>query len=287
MMPYVTPAYTAGAGGHLEPAAARALLAAAEPDDAVTLGGCAVYALDSTLAAHPEATTLADRGQVYSTCAATAVVGHQYSWLGRLVSRTPAWFAPRAVERIPTASTPTATAAAQVARFVATVLSGLSVIVADSRYAKVAFLAALVGLTHVCGLVRLASNRVLYGAPPPADWLRFSGHLGRNERIERCRGLVWLECDHIHDLPGRQRILAGPACTGQCNFPGSGMTKVILASLNRGELDIQLAPGEEAAGGAYGRRQQHYHRFSSRRRTAPVEAACPRCAPLAGRCRIR
>jgi len=41
--------------------------------------------------------------------------------------------------------------------------------VADSGYAKVAFLAALVGLTHVCGLVRLASNRMLYGAPPPAD----------------------------------------------------------------------------------------------------------------------
>jgi len=58
MIPCVTPAYTAGAGGHLEPAAARALLAAAEPDDAVTLGGCAVYALDSTIAAHPEAATL-------------------------------------------------------------------------------------------------------------------------------------------------------------------------------------------------------------------------------------
>ena len=154
--------------GHLDPLAARALVAAAEPDDAVILGGCAVYALDSTIAAHPEAATLADRGQVYSTCTETAVVGHQYSWLGRVVSRTPAWFAPRDVERIPTASTPAATAAAQVRRFVATVASGLAVIVADSGYAKVAFLAAFVGLTHVCGLVRLASNRVLYGAPPPA-----------------------------------------------------------------------------------------------------------------------
>ena len=155
--------------GHLEPAAARTLVAAAEPDDADTLGGCAVYALDSTIAARPQADTLADRGRVYSTCAETAVVGHQYSWLGRIVSRTPAWFAPRDVARSATAATPAATAAAQVTRFVATVVSGLSVVVADSGYAQVAFLAALVGLTHVCGLVRLASNRVLSGAPPPAD----------------------------------------------------------------------------------------------------------------------
>ena len=56
-------------------------------------------------------------------------------------------------------------------RFVATVASGLSVVVADSGYAKVAFLAAFVGLTHVCGLVRLAYNRVLNGArrPPPGS----------------------------------------------------------------------------------------------------------------------
>lgn len=157
--------------GQLEPARARALLAEAEPPDALTIAGCAVYGLDSTIAARPEADTLEDRGQVYSTCAEAAVVGHQYSWLGRIVSRAPAWFAPRDVERIPTASTPAATAAAQVGRFVATVAVAtvLSVIVADSGYAKVAFLSAFVGLTNVCVLVRLASNRVLYGVPLPVE----------------------------------------------------------------------------------------------------------------------
>jgi len=157
--------------GQLAPALGRELLAEAEPLDAVTIAGCAVYGLDSTIAARPEADTLEDRGKVYSTCTETAVVGHQYSWLGRIVSRAPAWFAPRDVERIPTASTPATTAAAQVTRWVATVAvaTGLAVLVADSGYAKVAFLSAFVGLTNVCVLVRLASNRVLYGVPPPAE----------------------------------------------------------------------------------------------------------------------
>ena len=157
--------------GQIAPAQAREFLADVEPPEALTLGGCAVYAMDSTIAGRPEADTLADRGHVYSTCAEKAVVGHQYSWLGRIVSRAPAWFAPRDVERIPTASTPAATAARQVTRFVATVALAtvLSAIVADSGYAKVAFLSAFVGLTNVCVLVRLASNRVLYGAPAPEE----------------------------------------------------------------------------------------------------------------------
>ena len=157
--------------GQIAPAQAREFLAEVEPPDALTLGGCAVYAMDSTIADRPEADTLADRGHVYSTCAEKAVVGHQYSWLGRIVSRAPAWFAPRDVERIPTASTPAASAARQVTRFVATVALAtvLSAIVADSGYAKVAFLSAFVGLTNVCVLVRLASNRVLSGAPAPEE----------------------------------------------------------------------------------------------------------------------
>jgi hypothetical protein len=47
------------------------------------------------------------------------------------------------------------------------VASVLSVVVADSGYAKAPFLAACVGLTSLCVLVRLPCNRVLYGAPPP------------------------------------------------------------------------------------------------------------------------
>jgi len=157
--------------GQIAPDQARALLTEVQPPEAVTLGGCDLYSIDSTIDARPDAKTLADRGQVYSTCGDQSVVGHQYSWLGRIISRAPTWFAPRDVERIPTASTPAATAAIQVQRLATTVALAvaLSVIIADSGYAKVAFLAAFVGRVNVCVLVRLAANRVLYGAPPAVE----------------------------------------------------------------------------------------------------------------------
>ena len=47
--------------GQLEPAQARALLAEAKPAEALTIAGCAVYGLDSTIAARPQAETLADQ----------------------------------------------------------------------------------------------------------------------------------------------------------------------------------------------------------------------------------
>lgn len=157
--------------GQIAPDQARTLLAAVQPPEALTIGGCDLYVMDSTIEARPDAKTLADRGQVYSTCADQTVVGHQYSWLGRIISRAPTWFAPRDVERVPTASTPAATAARQVQRLAATVAlaATLSVILADSGYAKVAFLAAFVGVLNVCVLVRLAANRVLYGSPPVVE----------------------------------------------------------------------------------------------------------------------
>jgi hypothetical protein len=124
--------------------------------------------VDTTVDLRPDAETLADRSQVYSTCQKKAVPGHQYSWLGRIVSQAPAWFAPRDLERVTTRDTPAAVAARQVLRLAATlVMVGvLNVVVADSGYAKVPFLAAFVGLTSLCVLVRLPCNRVLYGAPP-------------------------------------------------------------------------------------------------------------------------
>lgn len=97
--------------------------------------------------------------------------GHQYSWLGRIVSKSPAWFAPRDVERVATSTTPAAAAARQVLRLAASlvvVVGLLSVVVADSGYAQAPFLSAFVGLTSLCVLVRLPCHRVLYGAPPSA-----------------------------------------------------------------------------------------------------------------------
>jgi hypothetical protein len=160
--------YDALRKGEVDPDLARQLLAEAEPSEALTVAGCAVYGVDTTIDPRPQAETLEDRGRVYSTSQKKAVAGHQYSWLGRMVSQAPAWFARRDVERVTTEDTPAAVAARQVLRLVATlVVAGmLSVVVADSGYAKAPFLAAFVGLTSLCVLVRLPCNRVLYGAPP-------------------------------------------------------------------------------------------------------------------------
>jgi len=160
--------YDALRKGDVAPDLARQLLAEAEPSEALTIAQCAVYGVDSTVAPRPDAETLEDRSQVYSTSQKQAVAGHQYSWLGRIVSRAPAWFAPRDVERVATCDTPASVAARQVLRLAATLVAVgiLSVVVADSGYAKAPFLAAFVGLTNLCVLVRLPCNRVLYGAPP-------------------------------------------------------------------------------------------------------------------------
>lgn len=160
--------YDALRKGEVDADLARQVLAEAEPSEALTVAGCAVYGVDTTIDPRPQAETLEDRSQVYSTSQKKAVAGHQYSWLGRIVSQAPAWFAPRDLERVASRDTPAAVAARQVLRLAATlVVAGvLNVVVADSGYAKAPFLAAFVGLTSLCVLVRLPCNRVLYGAPP-------------------------------------------------------------------------------------------------------------------------
>jgi hypothetical protein len=161
--------YDALQHGQVDPELARHVLAEAEPAEALSLAGCAVYGVDTTIDPRPDAETLPDRSKVYSTSQKKAVPGHQYSWLGRIVSQAPAWFAPRDVERVATSTTSAAAAGRQVLRLAASlvVVGAFSVVVADSGYAKVPFLAAFVGLTSLCVLVRLPCNRVLYGAPPP------------------------------------------------------------------------------------------------------------------------
>lgn len=160
--------YDALRHGELPEEQARALLCEAEPPDAITIGGYALYATDSTPHPRRDAPTLADRGHVYSTQHGGTIVGQQHNWIGRVVAQGQSWLAPREVDRIPTTSTALRIAAEQVVRLAATVAAGtLAVIVADSAYAKVAFLSVFVGLSHVFVLVRLANNRVLYASPPP------------------------------------------------------------------------------------------------------------------------
>jgi hypothetical protein len=168
--------YDALRHGLIDLEAARALLAAAEPADAIRVAGYAVYPVDSTPQPRPDAETLPDRGNVYSTCKGGTVRGHQYSWLGRVIAQGQSWFAPRDVERIATSTTPAAVAAQQVARLASTLADGtLGVVVGDSYYAKRVFLAVFVSLSHLHVLVRLACNRVLYGPPPVVEGKRMRG----------------------------------------------------------------------------------------------------------------
>jgi len=168
--------YDALRHGQIDSRLARELLTTAEPEDALHVEGYAIYAVDSTIAARPDAETLPDRGQVYSASKGDTVPGHQYSWLGRVLAQGQSWFAPRDVERVATTTTPAAVAAGQVKRLAATLALSLSaVIVADSHYAKRAFLEIFVSLPNVFILVRLARNRILYGPVPPVTGKRPKG----------------------------------------------------------------------------------------------------------------
>ena len=168
--------YDALRQGVIDPELARQLLTSAEPSDAIQIAGFAVYATDSTIAPRPDAETLPDRGYVYAADRDNTVVGHQYNWLGRIIAQGQSWFAPRDVERVATDTTPATVAAEQVKRLAMTVPTPQrATIVADSHYAKRAFLAAFLNLTNVFALVRLACNRVLYYSPPPLTGKRQIG----------------------------------------------------------------------------------------------------------------
>jgi hypothetical protein len=159
--------YDALRHGQVDPELARELLATAEPADAIEVAGYAVYGMDSTIHPRVDAETLEDRGKVYSSSKEGTVPGHQYSWLGRIIARGQSWFAPRDVERIATSTTPAAVGAEQVKRLATSLIASvLTVVVADSHYAKQVFLTAFVDSPNLFIPVRLACNRVLYGSPP-------------------------------------------------------------------------------------------------------------------------
>ena len=153
----------------------RKVLAAAEPEDAETVGGYRVYPVDTTIHPRPDAPTLQDRAKVYSTVQGKPVLGHQFSWLGRVIATGQSWFAPREIDRVPTDSTPCAIATTQVKHLAAEATAAAPIaIVGDRHYGVVPFLRAFVNLPFVYPLVRLATNRVLFADPPPKTGKR--GH---------------------------------------------------------------------------------------------------------------
>ncbi len=61
--------------GQIDPAALRRALSAAEPTEALTVAGYAVYALDTTIGPRPDAATVPDRSKVYSAERGKAIPG--------------------------------------------------------------------------------------------------------------------------------------------------------------------------------------------------------------------
>jgi len=141
----------------------------AEPPDAATVAGFAIYAIDTTPALRPDAETVRERTKVYSAEHERAIPGHQFSWLGRPIAWGQSWFAPRDVRRVPASSKAVEVAAQQVKRLAEDAQpTDAKAVVVDSHYPQPSFLRAFVGLApRVVLLARLGCNRVLYSAPPP------------------------------------------------------------------------------------------------------------------------
>lgn len=196
----------------------RRVLFRHQPEEAETIAGYEVYAVDCTGDPTPEAKTLPDRGQSKKGRNAPLEVGHTYSWLVRLVERGTSWCMPLDIGRVPTDSSDSQVGAEQVATL-AQHDSRPKVVVADSLYCNAAFLAIFLTVQFVYALVRIRSNRVLYEEPPERE----PGQRGRSrkhgpkfklsepsrppDRAETCtllgqqvRLLAWMNL-HFYQLP--------------------------------------------------------------------------------------
>lgn len=152
--------------GELPEANLKALVLASQPEDGETIAGYVICAVDATPNPRPEAETLADRGMLKSNQAQQATIGHKYSWVVRLIKEGSSWVAPLMVERIPTSSTDSEIAKAQIKELDAQSTQP-QVVAADSFYGNPGFLEVFSETTHTHGLVRLKSNLNLYENPEP------------------------------------------------------------------------------------------------------------------------
>jgi hypothetical protein len=196
----------------------RRVLFRHQPEEAETIAGYEIYAVDCTGDPAPEAKTLPDRGQSKKGRNAPLEVGHTYSWLVRLVERGTSWCMPLDLGRVPTGSSDSQVGAEQVAAL-AEHNRHPKVVVADSLYCNAMFLTIFLTVQFVYGLVRIRSNRVLYEQPPERE----PGHRGRPrkhgpkfklsepsrtpDRVETCtllgqqvRLLAWTNL-HFYQLP--------------------------------------------------------------------------------------
>lgn len=131
-----------------------------------------LFALDGTAWPHPAAHTLADRQYVFSPTASignrSVVIGHPYSLLTWVPQSGSSWALPLSVRRVSSQQTEVEVGVEQVKQLCrhrrAEMEKELHIVIADAKYGNHHFLGALKG--EPCGLlVRLRSNRVLYGPP--------------------------------------------------------------------------------------------------------------------------
>ncbi|MEZ4868155.1 MAG: transposase [Caldilineaceae bacterium] len=127
----------------------RWVLCRNQPEDAETSAGYEVYAVDCTKDPAPEAETLPDRGRSKKGSHTPVEVGHVSSWLVRLVAKGTSWCMPLDIRRVPTERTDSQVGREQVAALATQESSRSRVVVADSLYGNVAFLAVFMALQSV------------------------------------------------------------------------------------------------------------------------------------------
>ena len=163
--------------GAFDETALRQVLYESQPEEATLFAGYEAYMLDCTNDPAPEAETLEDRGYSRAGKGKPVTVGHRYSWLARCGDWNRSWCLPQDVQRVKTEQTDSEVAVEQVKRLDKQ-SENKKVVVADSLYGNAHFLAVFLLVTTVVGLVRLRSNRVLYGRPEPKP----AGSRGRKRK---------------------------------------------------------------------------------------------------------
>lgn len=152
--------------GRMDIDALHPVLAEQQPDECQKIAGREIYALDTTPDEREEAETLEERCLLKAQKNAPVRVGQKFSWLVRLVKEKTSWVAPWDVRRVKADSNDNLTAVEQV-EALDKQNQRPKVVVGDSLYANVTFLAVFLVVQTIQALVRLRTTLNLYEQPEP------------------------------------------------------------------------------------------------------------------------
>jgi hypothetical protein len=150
--------------GDIEVEQLHPILEREKPAECEKIAGYDLYAVDTTPDERPEAETLAERGLLKAQKNAPVRSGQKFSWLVGLVQQRTSWVAPWDVRRVKIDSNDNQTAVEQI-KALDQQSQQAKVVVADSLYANLVFLAVFLVVQTVEALVRLRQNLVLYEQP--------------------------------------------------------------------------------------------------------------------------